>query len=231
MVVYVFSSSPLGYFVYRFLFRRGTLLHKPALDGLELVGRSLNADFQCSMCHVLSCSCSRSSPETKEACTRRRNLALFTVPCSRLLSLLAQPPPFPPQPLPETATVQQGYRASISPILRRAPGPLPGDPDIMTESDAKPVVLKSRWGLAPVVIDDCGSRQRGTSPSGDDDEDEPTGRVLWDCAQILWDLLADPDPRNKYAVRGKVGLQDLTRWLERGEGHLGVLGYWCRHDG
>lgn len=40
--------------------------------------------------------------------------------------------------------------------------------------------------------------------AGEEEDDELTGRTLWDCAQVLWDLVADPHPDNEFAVRGKV---------------------------
>lgn len=97
-----------------------------------------------------------------------------------------------------------GWCMSCSPLS------LPSDAMPHSQSGAKSVVmwkLRSRWGLDPVVIhDDNDDReQRTTLPNEDEDEDEPTGRVIWDCAQILWDLVADPNPGNEYAVRGKVG--------------------------
>ena len=66
-----------------------------------------------------------------------------------------------------------------------------------------PAALLSRWGLKPVVVAD----DVNTSPASaeeDDPDDEVTGRILWDCTQVLWDLVADPDPQNVLTVQGKV---------------------------
>lgn len=41
--------------------------------------------------------------------------------------------------------------------------------------------------------------------SGDSKEDEePTGGMLWDCAKVLYDLLADPSATNEFSIKGKV---------------------------
>lgn len=39
---------------------------------------------------------------------------------------------------------------------------------------------------------------------GKDDDDELTGRTLWDCTKVLYDLVSDPRQDNTFAVRGKV---------------------------
>lgn len=81
-------------------------------------------------------------------------------------------------------------------------------------------VLKSRWGLDPVVVSEMrrevgddkrwmrrqanSSTEGGDLDSGDDqdEETEETGVTLWDCAQVLWDLLSNP--RSSLSVQGKV---------------------------
>lgn len=66
-----------------------------------------------------------------------------------------------------------------------------------------PAVLLSRWGLEPVVVADAENPSPALAEEQDPD-DELTGRTLWDCTQVLWDLVADPDPQNMFTVRGKV---------------------------
>eukprot|EP00752_Nemacystus_decipiens_P002057 g1969.t1 len=46
-------------------------------------------------------------------------------------------------------------------------------------------------------------RSSPASADEEDPDDEVTGRTLWDCTQVLWDLVADPDPHNAFTVRGK----------------------------
>lgn len=64
-------------------------------------------------------------------------------------------------------------------------------------------------GSSPFSIScECGDDGREGGADDDEDEDdiddEPTGRTLWDCAQVLWDLVADPNPANMFSVKGKV---------------------------
>lgn len=74
-------------------------------------------------------------------------------------------------------------------------------------------VLKSRWGLDPVVVgetrreieeDELGMECQANSRTegGDLEETEETGVILWDCAQVLWDLLSNPC--SSLSVQGKV---------------------------
>jgi len=95
--------------------------------------------------------------------------------------------------------------------------------------------------VASNIVRVCGARRTHRFPSpptpcptasrahgGDEkEEEEPTGRVVWDCAQILWDLVADPNPGNEYAVRGKVGRRRQTGCLGWERECLGVLDYWA----
>ncbi|CAM9692948.1 unnamed protein product, partial [Sphacelaria rigidula] len=73
-------------------------------------------------------------------------------------------------------------------------------------------VLKSRWGLDPVVVgetrreieeDELGMECQANSRTegGDLEETEETGVILWDCAQVLWDLLSNPC--SSLSVQGK----------------------------
>lgn len=92
------------------------------------------------------------------------------------------------------------------------------------------VVLLSRWGIEPVAVgtactdddslplpfetstttapaeaatlQDCGDRAIGEN--GNEEDIELTGRTLWDCTQVLWDLVADPRMDNVFTVRDKV---------------------------
>lgn len=45
--------------------------------------------------------------------------------------------------------------------------------------------------------------QQGHQGEEDYKYEEPTGRVVWDCARVLYDLLADPAQDNTFSVRGK----------------------------
>lgn len=63
--------------------------------------------------------------------------------------------------------------------------------------------LLSRWGIEPVIVADDPENFTGTS-TGDPLDDELTGRYVWDCAKVLYDLVADPDPYNTFSIRGKV---------------------------
>ncbi|CAN0011569.1 unnamed protein product [Ectocarpus sp. 8 AP-2014] len=93
-----------------------------------------------------------------------------------------------------------------------------------------PVVLSSRWGIEPVAVDtactddgplplpfetstttaageaatqqDC-CDDRAIGEDGDEEDMELTGRTLWDCTQVLWDLVADPRKDNTFTVRDK----------------------------
>lgn len=81
-----------------------------------------------------------------------------------------------------------------------------------------PAVLLSRWGLEAVVVaDDQKPPSPASAAEGEEDPDEEvTGRALWDCTQVLWDLVADPNPQNVFTVRGKVGVQTrLHTWMRR----------------
>lgn len=75
--------------------------------------------------------------------------------------------------------------------------------------------MNSRWGLTPVELAEeqghkeqrsrCQAhREKESAKSDDDEEREVTGKMLWDCAQVLWDLLANPHPQNNFSVRGQV---------------------------
>lgn len=66
-----------------------------------------------------------------------------------------------------------------------------------------PAKLLSRWKLEPVVVVDD-AKPSHASAAEEDPDDEVTGRVLWDCTAVLWDLVADPNPGNMFTVRGKV---------------------------
>ncbi|CAM9163791.1 unnamed protein product [Ectocarpus sp. 12 AP-2014] len=94
-----------------------------------------------------------------------------------------------------------------------------------------PVVLSSRWGIEPVAVgtactDDgplplpfetstttaageAATRQdyccddSAIGEDGDEEDMELTGRTLWDCTQVLWDLVADPRKDNMFTVRDK----------------------------
>lgn len=75
-----------------------------------------------------------------------------------------------------------------------------------------PAALLSRWGLEPVVLFD--GEKPSPAPAEEEEEDpddEVTGRTLWDCTQVLWDLVADPDPQNEFTVRGKVMYANADR--------------------
>lgn len=79
--------------------------------------------------------------------------------------------------------------------------------------------MNSRWCLKPIELgEELGQkkqrprnevhRRKESSDTDDDEEREVTGKVLWDCAQVLWDLLANPHPQNAFSVRGKVGTSE-----------------------
>lgn len=82
--------------------------------------------------------------------------------------------------------------------VKRCPKPTPPAP--------APEAAEAAGGSPFSII----SRDDGRDGAGNDDDDEdyiddePTGRVLWDCAQVLWDLVADPNPANVFSVKGKV---------------------------
>lgn len=105
------------------------------------------------------------------------------------------------------------------------------DNNTSTTTKSMSAVLSSRWGIEPVVVDTaciddgylpppaetssttaageeaakrqgCGDRAIGED--GDEEDIELTGRMLWDCTQVLWDLVADPRMDNMFTVRGKV---------------------------
>lgn len=66
----------------------------------------------------------------------------------------------------------------------------------------------------------------------DDDDDEPTGRTLWDCAKVLYDLVAIPDPANVFSVRGKVTSGTLRNsvpyyWREPPRGVYCIALHFC----
>ncbi|CAM9737350.1 unnamed protein product, partial [Discosporangium mesarthrocarpum] len=42
-----------------------------------------------------------------------------------------------------------------------------------------------------------------TPAVGQDDEDEPTGKKLWDCNELLFNLTANPNPGNSWSVKGQ----------------------------
>ncbi|CAM9853465.1 unnamed protein product [Ectocarpus sp. 4 AP-2014] len=94
-----------------------------------------------------------------------------------------------------------------------------------------PVVLSSRWGIEPVAVgtactddgplplpfetstataageaatrQDCCCDDRAIDEDGDEEDIELTGRTLWDCTQVLWDLVADPREDNIFTIRDK----------------------------
>ncbi|CBN79081.1 hypothetical protein Esi_0176_0027 [Ectocarpus siliculosus] len=94
-----------------------------------------------------------------------------------------------------------------------------------------PVVLSSRWGIEPVTVgtactddgplplpfetstttaageaatqQDYCCDDRAIGEDGDEEDMELTGRTLWDCTQVLWDLVADPREGNTFTVRDK----------------------------
>lgn len=82
--------------------------------------------------------------------------------------------------------------------------------------------LLSRWGIRPVIVADDPEHLTGAS-TGDPLDDELTGRYVWDCAKVLYDLVADPDPYNTFSIRGKVsetqgeglGRPCVSRWTYR----------------
>ncbi|CAM9100791.1 unnamed protein product, partial [Scytosiphon promiscuus] len=112
-------------------------------------------------------------------------------------------------------------------------------------------VLSSRWGLEPVVVGaPVGGDERSPLHAGDtsstaaaaaaaaqssdstdeqEDDDEPTGRALWDCAQVLWDLVADPRSGNDFSVRGKhvIELGGGTGALSVGLARAGAASVTC----
>lgn len=65
--------------------------------------------------------------------------------------------------------------------------------------------LTSRWGIEPVFIAEDPENASGSSTVGPQD-DELTGKYLWDCAKVLYDLVADPDPSNTLSVKGKASI-------------------------
>lgn len=95
-----------------------------------------------------------------------------------------------------------------------------------------PVVLSSRWGIEPVAVgtactddgplplpfetstttaageaatqQDYCCDDRAIGEDGDEEDMELTGRTLWDCTQVLWDLVADSRKDNMFTVRDKV---------------------------
>lgn len=80
--------------------------------------------------------------------------------------------------------------------------PLPADETSTDRSTtAKTAVTATPFSATTVVT----AIQPSDLDCGEED-DEPTGRALWDCAQVLWDLVADPHPDNQFTVRGKVRL-------------------------
>lgn len=63
--------------------------------------------------------------------------------------------------------------------------------------------LVSRWGLDPVIVAEEPDSVSGSATS-DAQDDELTGKYLWDCSKVLYDLVADPDPSNTLSIKGKV---------------------------
>lgn len=105
-------------------------------------------------------------------------------------------------PSEETRNTTKPCTKPTPPIT--APAPAPPAAAVAAET-----AEAAAAGGSPFSIMSRGCKDSGRDGAGNDDgedciHDEPTGRVLWDCAQVLWDLVADPNPANVFSVKGKV---------------------------
>ncbi|CAM9726721.1 unnamed protein product [Choristocarpus tenellus] len=73
--------------------------------------------------------------------------------------------------------------------------------------------LVSCWGLDPIVV----SNGCGSSLCSDPEEDEPTGKTLWDATQVLYNIIAAPETDNPCSVTAQRVIE-----LGAGTGALGV---------
>lgn len=102
-------------------------------------------------------------------------------------------------PLEETNDTNKQCTKPAAPM--RAPAPVVAAAAV--PAPASPAACGSR--SISCACGDDGRNVAGKDEDEDDiDDDEPTGSTLWDCAQVLWDLVADPNPANTYSVKGKV---------------------------
>ena len=150
-----------------------------ANDG-GVVPTSLNAD---------TCSSSNSNSNNSGSSVRNQNHTTLTAPAAHL---------------PTTAPAAAAAAAETAPIT--AAGTATSTTTLTsTKTTAATSAPRTTAPPSPPLLSPRSSHGEEEAQDGDYEE-EPTGKTLWDCAKVLYDLVANPDPNNAFSVRGKVSI-------------------------